>query len=189
MISVSQFCDIWLPLSINWNFHYWRFNVKLFFCSTNQPGVYLYWIEKLERNKEVLFPFHQKHQNKKKQNKITTGEIASLQFTRKIKRDSKKEMQQFIHVWYLNCFLNRKWTCFIVCESCVFFVLSSGNYSGIRWGYKFLRNVFTGMLYIIKIVAQVTKTRKNGLSRTFQIIGCITWHFREGRLGKCPSWG
>ena len=49
--------------------------------------------------------------------------MTSLQFTKKIKLDSKKQMQQLIHIWYLNCFLNQKWTCFIVCESCVFFSL------------------------------------------------------------------
>ena len=49
--------------------------------------------------------------------------MTSLQFTKKIKLDSKKQMQQLIHIWYLNCFLNQKWTCFIVCESCVFLCL------------------------------------------------------------------
>ena len=61
--------DFRFQLTSEWNFHYWRFNVKLFFCSTNQPGVYLYWIEKLERNKEVLFPFHQNTKTRKNRTK------------------------------------------------------------------------------------------------------------------------
>ena len=122
--------DFRFQLTSEWNFHYWRFNVKLFFCCTNQPGVYLYWIEKLQRNKEVLFPFHQNTKTRK--TRINNNWWNNL-----------KEMQQFIHVWYLNCFLNRKWTCFIVCESYVFCVLSSGSYSGIRWGYRNLQECCT----------------------------------------------
>ena len=140
--------DFRFQLTSEWNFHHWRFNVLLFVCYTSQTRLHLVCIEKLERNKEVQFPFRQKHKNKTKQNKITTSEMTSLQFTKKIKLNSKKQMQQLIHIWYLNCFLNQKWTCFIVCESCVFFVLSSGSYSGIRWDYEFLRNVFTGMSFL-----------------------------------------
>ena len=114
--------DFRFQLTSERNFHHWRFNVSLFVCYTSQTRLHLVCIEKLERNKEVQFPFRQKH--KKKQNRTNnTCEMTSLQFTKKIKLDSKKQMQQLIHIWYLNCFLNQKWTCFIVCESCVFLCL------------------------------------------------------------------